>query len=63
MVVRSKTVIIFLRLEDDYKKEKKTRAGPKALWTRDEKRLLKLASIGKYSGKEILQMTVLKVCN
>ncbi|KAF8792895.1 Transposable element Tc3 transposase like protein [Argiope bruennichi] len=58
---RSKTVVNnFLKLKDNYGK-KNTGGRPKALSSRDERRVFQLASTGKYSTRKLIPMTGFKV--
>ncbi|KAF8788793.1 Transposable element Tc3 transposase like protein [Argiope bruennichi] len=58
---RSKTVVNnFLKLKDNYGK-KNTGGRPKALSSRDERRVCQLASTGKYSTRKLIPTTGLKV--
>ncbi|KAF8770157.1 Transposable element Tc3 transposase like protein [Argiope bruennichi] len=55
---RSKTVVNnFLKLKDNYGK-KNTGGRPKALSSRDERRVCQLASTGKYSTRKLIPTTV-----
>ncbi|GBM29315.1 Transposable element Tc3 transposase [Araneus ventricosus] len=59
---RSKTVVNnFLKLKDNYGK-KNTGERLKALSSRDERRVCRLASTGKYSTRKLIQTTGLNVC-
>ncbi|KAF8783447.1 Transposable element Tc3 transposase like protein [Argiope bruennichi] len=59
---RSKTVVNnFFKLKDNYGK-KNTGGRPKALSSRDERRVCQLASTGKYSTRKLIPTTGLKVC-
>ncbi|KFM63293.1 Transposable element Tc3 transposase, partial [Stegodyphus mimosarum] len=59
---RSKTVVNnFLKLKDNYGK-KNTGGRPKALSSRDERRVCQLVSTGKYSTRKLISTTGLKVC-
>ncbi|GIY01392.1 transposable element Tc3 transposase [Caerostris darwini] len=59
---RSKTVVNnFFKLKDKYGK-KNTGGRPKALSSRDERRVCSLASTGKYSTRKLIPTTGLKVC-
>ena len=61
-IERSKSVVNnFLRLKDSYGK-KNSGGRPKKLSPREERRVLKLASTGKFSSTQLINETQIKVC-